>query len=90
MTDRPGSKTVLVVDDSRFFRTLLYADPAVARAMREGFVLHWQSVRPAPRTETVSPESLPIASVSRPCTETPSACTCQPTNGVPSYSSVTR
>ena len=40
--------------------------------------------------DTVSPENLPIASVSRPCTETPSACICQPTNGVPSYSSVTR
>ena len=48
------------------------------------------SVRPAARSDTVSPENLPIASVSRPCTDTPSACTCQPTNGVPSYSSVTR
>jgi hypothetical protein len=47
-------------------------------------------VRPAPRKETVSPENLAIASVSRPCTEAPSACICQPTNGVPSYSRLTR
>ena len=48
------------------------------------------SVRPAPRSETVSPQNLAMASVSRPCTDMPAACTCQPTNGVPSYSSVTR
>ena len=45
---------------------------------------------PAPRSDTVSPENLAIASLSRPCTDAPSACTCQPTNGVPSYSSVRR
>jgi hypothetical protein len=35
--------------NSRFFRTTLYPHAAVARALRERFVLHWQSVRPVPR-----------------------------------------
>lgn len=35
--------------NSRFFRVLLYANQDVARELRESFVLHWQSVRPAPR-----------------------------------------
>jgi len=35
--------------NSRFFRALLYPDPAVSAALRERFVLHWHSERPAPR-----------------------------------------
>ena len=35
--------------NSRFFRTTLYANAAVSKFLRENFVLHWQSVRPAPR-----------------------------------------
>lgn len=35
--------------NSRYFRTLLYPEPAVQRAMRESFVLHWQSLRPVPK-----------------------------------------
>ncbi len=35
--------------NSRFFRTVLYADPEVAGFLRERFVLHWESVRPVPR-----------------------------------------
>ena len=35
--------------NSRFFRTALYPDRRVARRLRERFVLHWESVRPAPR-----------------------------------------
>ncbi len=35
--------------NSRFFRTALYANTEVSKALREGFVLHWESVRPAPR-----------------------------------------
>jgi hypothetical protein len=35
--------------NSRFFRTVLYADPAISRLLRERFILHWQSVRPVPR-----------------------------------------
>lgn len=35
--------------NSRFFRAILYPDPAVARLLRERFVLHWQSVRPVPK-----------------------------------------
>jgi hypothetical protein len=35
--------------NSRFFRTVLYADASVARVLRDRFVLHWKSVRPAPR-----------------------------------------
>ena len=35
--------------NSRFFRTVLYADPAVSDLLREKFILHWQSVRPVPK-----------------------------------------
>ena len=35
--------------NSRFFRSILYSNANVSRALRERFVLHWQSVRPAPR-----------------------------------------
>jgi hypothetical protein len=35
--------------NSRLFRSVLYADPAVSRLLRERFVLHWSSERPAPR-----------------------------------------
>jgi hypothetical protein len=34
--------------NSRFFRTTLYANEAVANDLREGFVLHWETVRPVP------------------------------------------
>lgn len=35
--------------NSRFFRTVLYANSEVASILRERFILHWKSVRPAPR-----------------------------------------
>ncbi len=35
--------------NSRFFRVVLYSDPNVAARLREHFVLHWSSERPAPR-----------------------------------------
>ncbi|MBA3767787.1 MAG: hypothetical protein H0W99_12530 [Acidobacteria bacterium] len=35
--------------NSRFFRTVLYANAEVSDALRERFILHWKSVRPAPR-----------------------------------------
>ncbi|MFV8752801.1 hypothetical protein ACNOYE_19835 [Nannocystaceae bacterium ST9] len=35
--------------NSRLFRTLLYADPELARWLDESFVLHWSSERPVPR-----------------------------------------
>jgi len=35
--------------NSRFFRTTVYANAAVAERLRENFVLHWRSVRPVPR-----------------------------------------
>jgi len=34
--------------NSRFFRTVLYANTDVSAVLRDRFVLHWQSVRPAP------------------------------------------
>ena len=34
--------------NSRFFRTVLYADKSVSELLRDEFVLHWQSVRPVP------------------------------------------
>lgn len=35
--------------NSRFFRAVLYANAEVAQYLRDHFVLHWKSVRPAPR-----------------------------------------
>jgi len=35
--------------NSRFYRTVVYTDPLVAQYLREHFILHWQSVRPAPK-----------------------------------------
>jgi hypothetical protein len=35
--------------NSRFFRTVLYANTDVSKYLREHFILHWKSVRPAPR-----------------------------------------
>ena len=35
--------------NSRFFRTVLYSNAEVGAILREQFILHWQSVRPAPR-----------------------------------------
>ncbi|HEX5720755.1 MAG TPA: hypothetical protein VF179_31665 [Thermoanaerobaculia bacterium] len=35
--------------NSRFFRTVLYADEHISGQMREDWVLHWQSVRPVPK-----------------------------------------
>jgi len=35
--------------NSRFFRTVLYANTDVSKYLRENFILHWKSVRPAPR-----------------------------------------
>ena len=35
--------------NSRFYRTIVYTDPHVAQYLREHFILHWQSVRPAPK-----------------------------------------
>jgi hypothetical protein len=35
--------------NSRFFRTVLYANTDVSKILRERFILHWKSVRPAPR-----------------------------------------
>src|SRR5437868_634896 len=35
--------------NSRFFRTVLYANMDVSKYLREHFILHWKSVRPAPR-----------------------------------------
>jgi hypothetical protein len=35
--------------NSRFFRTVLYANADVSREMAEHFILHWKSVRPVPK-----------------------------------------
>ncbi|HSL53968.1 MAG TPA: hypothetical protein VK868_06210, partial [Pyrinomonadaceae bacterium] len=35
--------------NSRFFRTVLYPNEAVSTVLHDRFVLHWQSVRPAPK-----------------------------------------
>jgi hypothetical protein len=34
--------------NSRFFRTILYPDPAVSALLRDRFVLHWSTERPVP------------------------------------------
>ncbi|HKQ99225.1 MAG TPA: hypothetical protein VJT09_01050 [Pyrinomonadaceae bacterium] len=35
--------------NSRFFRAVLYSNASVSKYLREHFILHWKSVRPAPR-----------------------------------------
>jgi hypothetical protein len=35
--------------NSRFFRTVLYSNAEVSNRLRELYILHWESVRPAPR-----------------------------------------
>lgn len=35
--------------NSRFFRSILYANSDVSKQLRENFILHWKSVRPAPK-----------------------------------------
>jgi hypothetical protein len=35
--------------NSRFFRAVLYSNAEVSKHLRENFILHWKSVRPAPR-----------------------------------------
>ena len=35
--------------NSRFFRTALYSNPEISKCLREAYVLHWESVRPAPK-----------------------------------------
>lgn len=37
--------------NSRFFRVVMYSDPEVAARLRDDFVLHWSTERPAPRIE---------------------------------------
>ncbi|MEO0513747.1 MAG: hypothetical protein AAF086_00445 [Planctomycetota bacterium] len=40
--------TDLSCANSRFFRTVLYADTALREKLRSDYVLHWQTVRPVP------------------------------------------
>ncbi len=35
--------------NSRFFRSLLYSNAEISKTLRESYILHWKSVRPAPR-----------------------------------------
>ncbi len=35
--------------NSRYFRIALYANEAISKLLRDGYVLHWQSERPVPR-----------------------------------------
>lgn len=35
--------------NSRFFRTTLYPNAEVSKFLRENYILHWQTVRPAPK-----------------------------------------
>jgi hypothetical protein len=35
--------------NSRFFRALLYSNSEISKYLRENYVLHWKSVRPAPK-----------------------------------------
>ena len=35
--------------NSRFFRALLYSNAEISKYLRENYVLHWKSVRPAPK-----------------------------------------
>ena len=35
--------------NSRFFRTVLYANAAISKELRNNWILHWESVRPVPK-----------------------------------------
>ena len=35
--------------NSRFFRAVLYSNAEIAKFLRENYILHWKSVRPAPK-----------------------------------------
>jgi hypothetical protein len=35
--------------NSRFFRAILYSNSAISKYLRENYILHWKSVRPAPK-----------------------------------------
>jgi hypothetical protein len=35
--------------NSRFFRALLYSNSEISKYLRENYILHWKSVRPAPK-----------------------------------------
>jgi hypothetical protein len=35
--------------NSRLFRSILYSNAEIAKYLRENYILHWQSVRPAPK-----------------------------------------
>ncbi len=35
--------------NSRLFRAILYSNPAISKYLRDNYILHWKSVRPAPR-----------------------------------------
>ncbi len=35
--------------NSRFFRSILYSNAEISKNLRENYILHWKSVRPAPR-----------------------------------------
>lgn len=35
--------------NSRFFRSILYSNAEISKYLRENYVLHWKSVRPAPK-----------------------------------------
>lgn len=35
--------------NSRFFRSVLYANDEISKRLRENFILHWKQVRPAPK-----------------------------------------
>jgi hypothetical protein len=41
--------TELSCANSRFFRVALYPNAAISQTLREDFILHWQTVRPAPK-----------------------------------------
>jgi hypothetical protein len=39
----------LTCANSRYFRSVLYPNDRVSQALRDGFVLHWKTVRPVPK-----------------------------------------
>lgn len=41
--------TELSCANSRFFRVALYPNAAISQTLRKDFILHWQTVRPAPK-----------------------------------------
>ena len=65
--------------NSRLFRAILYSNADISKYLRDNYILHWRSVRPAPpRRMPGVPNTSPSARSSSPATVRTSGWICQP------------